>query len=247
MTVLPRLLAVPRARAHAGPGHLVVSWGSAEVCVAPTHTPAESPPPGTPSHGTGPDPGTVGGDAGPAGQGIPGRKTERCSRRTLGHKASCQPSKTLTLTQRDGLSVSSRKCRQPTPSARSTGTGQTLIPALPAPPPAAGGRSRPCSRCRDSEALPALRCTAPTPRWGPSPRPMTPQQPHHRPPIPSHRPAGSPGTLPESWRLGKTLLSANTPTVVVATRFQRCRWLQGPSHPRPAPLTGSLVLVSRGV
>lgn len=45
---LPQLLAGLQAQAHTGPGHLVVGWGSAEVCVAPTYTPTESPPPGTP-------------------------------------------------------------------------------------------------------------------------------------------------------------------------------------------------------
>lgn len=67
----PGLLAGLRVHAHTGPGHLVVGRGSAEVCVAPTHAPAESPPPGTPPHGTGPDPGTAGGDTEPDRQGIP--------------------------------------------------------------------------------------------------------------------------------------------------------------------------------
>lgn len=68
--------------------------------------------------------------------------------------------------QSDGLSISSGKCCQPTPLARST--GETLIPALLAHPSAEGGRSRPCSCCRDDRVLLPLGCTALRPQWEPS-------------------------------------------------------------------------------
>lgn len=72
MLVLPGLLAGLWAQPHAGPGHLVVGRGSAEVCVAPTHARLSH-------HHQGPSPrhrarsGTAGGDAGLARQGIPGQ------------------------------------------------------------------------------------------------------------------------------------------------------------------------------
>lgn len=165
--VLPGLLAGLQAQPHAGPSHLVVGRGSVEECVAPTHAWL--------SHRhQGPSPrhrarsGTTGEDTGLASQGFPRQpclhhgqgsageeekepdeEENRCSRRTSGHRF--LPVNKI-LWQSNGFSISSRMRCQTTPSAQSM--GESLITALSAHPSAGGGRSQPCSHCRDSRVLP---------------------------------------------------------------------------------------------